>query len=112
NSRRAFCYVSDAVEATVAAMRSPGATNRTINIGNDREEITIAALAALVMEGAGIAAELEPRQAANDPVARRAPDLTVARTLLGYEPRVPLGEGLERTLQYYGAAAEAAAAVT
>ena len=47
--------------------------------------------------------------AVNDPVVRRAPDLTLARTLLGYEPRVPLREGLERTLQYYGAASEAEA---
>ena len=109
NHRRAFCYVSDAVDATIAAMRSAGATNRTINIGNDREEVTIAALAALVMEVAGVDAELEPRVAVNDPVVRRAPDLTLARTLLGYEPRVPLREGLERTLQYYGAASEAEA---
>lgn len=104
--QRAFCYVSDAVDATIAAMRCTGATSRTINIGNDSEEITIAELAALVLEMAGSDAEIEPRTAANDPIVRRAPDLTLARALLGYEPKVPLREGLARTLEYYGACAE------
>jgi UDP-glucuronate decarboxylase len=106
--RRAFCYVSDAVDATIAAMRCGDAASRTINIGNDREEINIGALATLVMEVAGIQTELEPRAAANDPIVRRAPDLTLARALLGYEPRVSLREGVERTLQYYGAGVEVA----
>ena len=105
--QRAFCYVSDAVDATIAAMRCAGAANRTINIGNDNEEITIAKLAELVLEIAGSDADIEPRTAANDPIVRRAPDLTLARTLLSYQPRVPLREGLQRTLEYYGAAVQA-----
>jgi UDP-glucuronate decarboxylase len=99
--RRAFCYVSDAVSATVAAMREPAADGWTINIGNDREELTIGELAERLLRCAGIETTISPQKAASDPVQRRSPELTRARTLLGYEPRVMLDEGLERTLAWY-----------
>ncbi|HYZ19466.1 MAG TPA: NAD-dependent epimerase/dehydratase family protein [Gaiellaceae bacterium] len=99
--RRAFCYVSDAVEATVAAMRTPAAEGTTFNIGNDREEITIGELAERLLEHAHISVALSPQDAPNDPVSRRSPDLGRARRLLGYEPRVPLSEGLAKTLSWY-----------
>lgn len=99
--RRAFCYVSDAVAATVAAMREPAAEGLTVNVGNDSEEITIGELAERLLRCAGIQASIAPREAASDPVKRRCPDLTRARTLLGYEPNVMLDDGLERTLAWY-----------
>jgi len=99
--RRAFCYVSDAVEATVAAMREPAAEGLTINVGNDREEISIGELAERLLEYANVEVAISPGEAANDPVKRRCPDLSRARTLLGYEPRVTLAEGLEQTLAWY-----------
>jgi UDP-glucuronate decarboxylase len=99
--RRAFCYVSDAVEATVAAMRTPAAEGATINIGNDREEITIGELAERLLEHANLSVALSPHEAPNDPVARRSPDLSRARQLLAYEPRVSLAEGLPKTLAWY-----------
>jgi UDP-glucuronate decarboxylase len=100
--RRAFCYVSDAVEATVAAMRVPAAEGATLNIGNDREEVTIRDLAERILEHANISVAISPQEAANDPVSRRSPDLGRARRLLGYEPRVPLADGLSKTLAWYG----------
>jgi nucleoside-diphosphate-sugar epimerase len=99
--RRAFCYVSDAVAATVAAMREPKADGWTINVGNDQEEITIGELAERLLEKAGIEATISPQKAASDPVKRRSPDLTRARELLGFEPQVTLDQGLERTLAWY-----------
>ena len=99
--RRAFCYVSDAVAATVAAMREPAAEGWTINVGNDREEITIGELAEQLLRCANIEATISPQKAASDPVKRRCPDLSRARGLLGYEPRVMLAEGLEQTLAWY-----------
>jgi UDP-glucose 4-epimerase/UDP-glucuronate decarboxylase len=99
--RRAFCYVSDAVAATVAAMREPAAEGSTINVGNDREEVTIGELAERLLLCAGIQATISPQKAASDPVKRRCPDLTRARELLGYEPRVMLDDGLQRTLAWY-----------
>ncbi len=100
--QRAFCYVSDAVDATIAAMRTRAADGLTINIGNDTEEVQIAELARMLLQTAGIEAELHSADAANDPIVRRCPDITRARNLLGYVPRVSLAEGLERTLAWYG----------
>jgi UDP-glucuronate decarboxylase len=45
--------------------------------------------------------EIEPKTAANDPIERRCPDISRARRLVGYEPKVALDEGLERTLAWY-----------
>lgn len=99
--RRAFCYVSDAVSATLAAMRQTAADSLTINIGNDKEEVSIAELAQRLLRVAGIDAPLRPESAPNDPIVRRCPDLTCARTVLNYEPRVSLDQGLKRTLGWY-----------
>ena len=79
---RAFCYVADAVDATVAAMREPGADGQTINIGNDREEVTIADLASRLLTHTDLTPAIEPGVAANDPIKRRCPDLSRARALL------------------------------
>jgi UDP-glucose 4-epimerase/UDP-glucuronate decarboxylase len=98
---RAFCFVSDAVDATIAAIREDAAGGETINVGNDREEIAIGELATRLLACAEIRATLEPRVAVNDPIKRRCPDLTRARALLGYEPRVALDEGLARTVEWY-----------
>jgi UDP-glucose 4-epimerase/UDP-glucuronate decarboxylase len=99
--RRAFCYVSDAVEATILAMRTPAADAATINIGNDQEEITIGELAVRIVEHAGLRRRIAPKPAVNDPIVRRCPDLNRARGLLGYEPRVALDAGLDETLAWY-----------
>lgn len=98
---RAFCYVSDAVEATVASMRESAASKKVLNIGNDLEEITMGELARMVIEIAGEGQMIVPEKALNDPVKRRCPDITRARDLLGYEPSVPLKTGLEQTLKWY-----------
>jgi UDP-glucose 4-epimerase/UDP-glucuronate decarboxylase len=101
NHRRAFCYVSDAVDATVAAMRETAADGATINIGNDAEEIEIGDLAERILALADLRVKIAPKQAANDPIERRCPDLSRARALLGFEPRVGLDEGLRLTLAWY-----------
>lgn len=98
---RAFCYVDDAVEATIRALRVEQATNRTFNIGNDREEVAIADLAARILDIAGIDAKIVGRPAANDPIARRCPDISRARSVLAYEPQVDLHHGLRRTMAWY-----------
>ncbi len=99
--RRAFCHVSDAVDATLAALRSAEGAPATLNIGNDRAEVTIAELARMILDQAGLPAAIVPAEAANDPIVRRCPDLTALRTRLGLEPRVGLREGLADTLAWY-----------
>jgi UDP-glucose 4-epimerase/UDP-glucuronate decarboxylase len=97
---RAFCYVADAVRATVAAMRSPAADNQTLNIGNDAEEVAISDLAARILSAAGLANRLAPA-VFPDPIPRRAPDLTRTRALLGYAPAVTLDQGIALTINWY-----------
>jgi len=99
--RRAFCYVDDAIAMTIGAMCSPAADNQTINIGNDHEEHSIGELAQRLLIQAGIASAIEPRTAEHDPIVRRCPDITKARELLGYQPRITLDEGLAGTLAWY-----------
>lgn len=97
---RAFCYIDDAITATIAAMECDAANGETINIGND-EEVTIGDLAARVLKTAAVNVQLAPQSAAHDPIKRRCPDISKARRVLGYEPRVSLEAGLEKTLAWY-----------
>jgi UDP-glucose 4-epimerase/UDP-glucuronate decarboxylase len=97
---RAFCYVSDAIAATIAAMERPAANAATINIGADAE-VTIGELARQVLAKVNPHATIEPREAKHDPILRRCPDISRARELLAYEPRVTLDEGLDRTFNWY-----------
>jgi UDP-glucose 4-epimerase len=101
NHRRAFCYVSDAVTATIQAMRKEVANGKTFNIGNDREEVSIAKLASNLLEIAKIRVDISEQVAENDPIKRRCPDISQARELLGYEPKISLRKGLEMTFKWY-----------
>lgn len=100
--RRAFCYIDDAVDATIATLRVPAAAGGTFNVGNDGEEIAIGDLAKKILAVAGLGTRIEAKAAANDPVNRRCPDITRARAVLGIEPTVSLDEGLRRTCEWYG----------
>lgn len=98
---RAFCYVDDAVDATLAAMRSDAGKNETFNVGNDEEEIEIGDLATRILEKTGREPDIRAKTAVNDPIKRRCPDVSKARRLLGYRPQITLDEGLNRTLAWY-----------
>ena len=96
---RSFCYVDDTVEGLVRLMEYEGPLPGPVNIGNDTET-TVAALAALVKELVP-GARIDRRPLPQDDPTRRRPDLTRARKLLGWEPRVSLREGLERTRDFF-----------
>ncbi|NER87927.1 NAD-dependent epimerase/dehydratase family protein [Moorena sp. SIO3A2] len=100
--QRAFCYVEDAVTATILAMRHQSTDGQTFNIGNEQEEVTIQELAQRILAQASIQVDLQPQVAAHDPIKRRCPDLSRARDLLGYQPQISLDRGLELTLAWYG----------
>ena len=95
---RSFCYVDDEVEGIYRLFHS-GRVEPT-NIGN-ADEFTINQLAAIVLEETGSAATVEYRPLpADDPKVRR-PDITHAREVLGWEPRIDLREGIRRTIPYF-----------
>ena len=97
---RSFTYVDDEIRGFLALLDSDLAT--PINIGNDNE-FTISQLAELIIEVTGSSSELVYLPLPVDDPMQRKPDLTKARTLLGWEPTVQLREGIERTAAYFAA---------
>ena len=95
---RSFCYVSDLVDGIIRLMESN--VNDPINIGNP-QEMTIEAIARMIIKLTGSKSKLVYRPLPEDDPKVRQPDITRARTLLGWEPKVGLEEGLTRTLEYF-----------
>ena len=102
---RSFSYVSDLVDGIVRLLYRARTADSHLptNIGNPGE-FTIAELAALVLELTGSASPIDRRPLPSDDPKQRKPDITRARETLGWEPRVPLREGLAATLAYFGEA--------
>jgi dTDP-glucose 4,6-dehydratase len=95
---RSFTYITDLVDGIIRLMLS--AENDPVNIGNP-VEMTIGALAERIIALCGSGSRVVYRPLPVDDPRIRQPDITRARTLLGWEPRVPLDEGLPRTLEYF-----------
>jgi dTDP-glucose 4,6-dehydratase len=95
---RSFCYVSDEVRGFLALLDSNEVG--PVNIGNDGE-FTVRELAELVLEVTGSASEIAYEDLPVDDPKQRRPDLTIARGRLGWEPTVPLREGLVLTAEYF-----------
>jgi UDP-glucuronate decarboxylase len=97
---RSFCYRDDMVEGIIRAMNAPDDFTGPVNLGNP-EEFTIRELAELVIELTGAPSKVSFRAALPDDPARRQPDITLARQRLGWQPTVPLREGLRRTIEWF-----------
>jgi dTDP-glucose 4,6-dehydratase len=105
---RSFCYVDDLIEGIRRLSRS--SEHMPVNIGNPNE-FTILECAQAVLEVTGSKSELRFEPLPQDDPTRRRPDITKARTLLGWEPRIGLREGLERSLDFYEGKVESCADV-
>jgi UDP-glucuronate decarboxylase len=99
---RAFCYVDDMVDGLMRLMDTPDEVTGPVNLGNPHE-ITVRELAERIIALCGEGARIEKRPLPQDDPARRCPDITLARRLLGWEPKVPLEDGLRRTVAYFDA---------
>ena len=97
---RSFCYVDDLVAGLMAMMATPTEVTGPINLGNPGE-FTMLQLAEQVIELTGGQGSLEFRPLPADDPRQRRPDITKAHALLGWEPRVALREGLEKTIAYF-----------
>ncbi|MGO9605996.1 MAG: UDP-glucuronic acid decarboxylase family protein [Candidatus Binataceae bacterium] len=95
---RSFAYVDDIVEALVRMMDQEEHIG-PVNIGNP-SEITILELASLAIEFAGSSSKLKVMPRRQDDPIRRKPDITLAKRVLKWEPRVPLNVGLRKTVDY------------
>jgi dTDP-glucose 4,6-dehydratase len=95
---RSFCYVSDLIAGIVLLAGSE--EHLPVNIGNP-DEWTILECAREVLAVTGAKAEIVSRPLPQDDPARRCPDITKAKALLGWEPKVSLRQGLQSSLQYF-----------
>jgi dTDP-glucose 4,6-dehydratase len=94
---RSFCYVTDLVDGVIRLLNSD--LNEPVNIGNP-QEMTIEEIARTIIRLTGSSSKIVYRPLPEDDPKVRQPDITMARTLLGWEPKVPLEEGLLKTLDY------------
>lgn len=95
---RSFCYVSDQIAGLVKLLES--GEEGPINIGNPGE-FTLLELAEKIIAQTGSKSEIVYLEARPDDPTQRKPDITKAKELLGWEPKVPLDEGLKPTIEYY-----------
>jgi len=101
---RSFCYVDDLIEGILRLSRTN--EHMPVNLGNPNE-FTILECAQAVLAVTGSKSELRFAPLPEDDPTRRRPDITKARRLLGWEPKVELDEGLKRSLEFFRAKAAA-----
>jgi UDP-glucuronate decarboxylase len=99
---RSFCYYDDLIDGFLRMMATPEGVVGPVNLGNPNE-FTIRDLAEQVIDLTGSSSTLAFRPLPQDDPAQRQPDITRARELLGWEPRVQLREGLAQTIVYFDA---------
>jgi UDP-glucuronate decarboxylase len=97
---RSFCYVDDLIEGFVRLMESPSEITGPVNLGNPGE-FSIRELAELAIEMTGSKSKLTFMSLPQDDPRQRRPDIALAERKLGWQPKVPLREGLEHTIAYF-----------
>ncbi|HUM01386.1 MAG TPA: UDP-glucuronic acid decarboxylase family protein [Thermoanaerobaculia bacterium] len=95
---RSFCYVSDLIDGIVRLLHS--SLKDPVNVGNPAE-MTVLEFAETIRRATGTSAPIVHRPLPVDDPKQRRPDITKARTELGWEPKVPLTEGLKATIAYF-----------
>jgi UDP-glucose 4-epimerase len=98
---RAWCYVDDMVDALLLVLEHPNAIGQSFNVGNARSAVTIFDLALRVKRMTGLEHDLVFQPLSYTDVELRIPNVDKARELLGFEAKVELDEGLERTIAWY-----------
>jgi UDP-glucuronate decarboxylase len=97
---RSFCYADDLIEGFVRLMNSPDEFTGPVNLGNPGE-FTIMELAEKVLEMTGSRSEIIFKPLPQDDPIMRKPDIGLAKEVLRWEPKIPLGEGLRKTIDYF-----------
>jgi UDP-glucuronate decarboxylase len=97
---RAFCYVDDLIEGCVRLMNAPDEVTGPVNLGNP-VEMSIRELATRVIELTGSRSQILTKPLPVDDPLQRCPDISLARKLLDWEPKVPLEQGLTKCIAYF-----------
>jgi UDP-glucuronate decarboxylase len=100
NHTRSFCYVDDLIDGMIKMMNGPDDFVGPVNLGNPHE-FTIKQLAEMVIELTGSKSKLELRPLPSDDPTQRRPDISLAQSKLGWEPRVSVQDGLRKTIEYF-----------
>lgn len=99
---RSFQYIDDLIRGMVTMMSTDHEVTGPVNLGNPGE-FTISELATMVLEQVGSDSTIEYLPLPQDDPIRRQPDISRAKELLGWEPTIPLADGLARTIEYFRA---------
>jgi UDP-glucuronate decarboxylase len=97
---RSFCYVSDLVDGIYKLLTLTKPIATPINLGNPNE-FTVLELAKLIIEITGSDSEIIYKQLPQDDPMQRRPDISKAKELLSWEPKIQLKEGIEKTMHYF-----------
>lgn len=97
---RSFCYVSDLIDVIIDFMNAPDDITGPINLGNPTE-FTVLELSSKIIELTGSSSSVAFMPLPEDDPKQRNPDITLARNLLGWHPKVELDEGLSYTIDYF-----------
>jgi UDP-glucuronate decarboxylase len=97
---RSFCFVDDLIDGMIRMMNAPGDFIGPVNIGNPNE-FSILELANKVIALTGSTSKVVYRPLPEDDPLQRRPNIDLAKERLGWEPKIQLEEGLERTIEYY-----------
>ena len=97
---RSFCYVDDMIGAFIELMRTRDDITGPINLGNP-EELTILELANTIKELMGSNVNLKKLPLPENDPTRRCPDISLAKDILKWKPKIPLKEGLLKTINYF-----------
>lgn len=97
---RSFCYIDDMIEGLIKLMNSSDEFTGPVNLGNP-EEISIIELAETVLRLTKSKSKLIFKPLPEDDPKQRRPDITLAKNVLGWQPKVSLEEGLEKTISYF-----------
>lgn len=100
NQTRSFCYVDDLIDGFIRMMATPDEMTGPVNLGNPNE-FTIRELAELVIKKVGGQSKLVMKSLPHDDPKQRQPDISLAKRVLDWEPKVDLEDGLDMTIEYF-----------
>jgi UDP-glucuronate decarboxylase len=97
---RSFCFVDDLIDGLIKLMGAPAKVTGPVNLGNTAE-YTIGTLAETIIALTGSSSKIDYQPLPEDDPRQRQPDISLAKSTLGWEPIVPLEEGLRKTVAYF-----------
>ena len=97
---RSFCYVDDLVDGAIRMMNNSSNFIGPVNLGNPSER-TVLNLAEIILEMTGSKSQIVYKDLPSDDPVKRKPDITTAKEILGWEPKVDIKDGLEKTIEYF-----------